>query len=90
MLLRGLALAFLLLSLTACGSKSVATRAEIVYVPQPQPVREELVRQEPEPRLAPGPVDNDALATLILQLQEWGRGAYAKLAEIKATHPPQE
>jgi hypothetical protein len=90
MLLRGPLLLSLTLLLTACGSKSVATRTEVVYVPQPQPVRKELVAQVEEPKAPEGPLTNDDLATLILALQEWGRGAYKKLAEIGETHPPQE
>lgn len=86
-LLNGLLSAFLLLSLTACGSKTVATRTEYVNVPVPQPVPSALTEQVPEPLLAENPTNAD-LTTHILDLREWGRAAYKKLAEIRASRPP--
>ena len=87
--LRGLILPFLLLLLTACGGKTVATRVERVNVPAPQPVRAELVAQVPEPELPARPSNRD-LAEYVLDLQQWGRGAYKKLAEIAGAHPAEE
>lgn len=87
MLLRGPLLLCLLLSLTACGGKTIATRTERVNVPVPQPVPLALTEPVEEPVL-PANATNDDLAQLLLDLQMWGRGAYKKLAEIRATHPP--
>lgn len=88
-LLIGPLLAFLLLSLTACGGKTVATRTERVNVPVPQPVPLALTEPVDEPVLAPE-ATNDDMAQLILDLQAWGRGAYKKLAEIRASHPAED
>lgn len=88
-LLIGPLLAFLLLSLTACGSKTVATRTERVNVPVPQPVPLALTEPVAEPELVSAPTNAD-LAKHILDLREWGRGAYKRLAEIRASHPAED
>lgn len=79
-------IACLALLLTACGSKTVATRVEKVYVPVPQPVAAELVAREPEPQL-PANATNRDMADLVLALQAWGRAANAKLSAIAGAHP---
>lgn len=58
-------------------------------MPVPQPVPLALTEPVDEPALAPEPT-NDDLAKHILDLREWGRGAYKKLAEIRASHPAED
>lgn len=86
-LLRGLAPAFLLLSLTACGTKpAVRTQLVEVQVPVYVPVPDELTEPEPEPVLPADPTNAD-LADYADALRAWGRAAYGKLRRIRGLQP---
>lgn len=85
--MRGLAPAFLLLSLTACGTKpAVRTQLVEVQVPVYVPVPAPLTQPEPEPELPPAATNAD-LADYADALRAWGRAAYAKLARIRGLQP---
>lgn len=87
-LARGLLLASLTLSLTACVDKR-AVKPEAVEVRVPVYVRlpAELTEPVTEPELKPGPVTNADLADWADALREALRHANGKLARVRALQP---
>lgn len=88
-LARGLLLASLTLSLTACAGKR-AVKPEIVEVRVPVYVRlePEMTAQVPEPLLKSGPVTNEDLADWGDALKAALKQANGKLRRIEALQPP--
>lgn len=81
---RGLALACLLLSLTACASKPQTVRTETVTVERPVivAVPARLTEVPAEPKVPAGELLNEDLADHVDALRAWGRGMARQLREI--------
>ena len=89
-LARGLLLASLTLSLTACAGKAVKPEAVEVRVPVYVKLPAELTEPVTEPSLRAGPVTNADLADWADALREALRNANGKLRRIEALQPPRE
>lgn len=84
---RGLALAFLTLSLAACASKPAKPVPVEVRVPVYVRLPAELTEPVTEPALPAGPVTNADLADWADALREALRHANGKLARVRALQP---
>lgn len=84
---RGLALAFLGLSLTACAGNATKPEAVEVRVPVYVKLPAELTEPVSEPALRDGPVTNADLADWADALREALRHANGKLRRIEALQP---
>lgn len=86
-LARGLLLASLTLSLTACAGKAVKPEAVEVRVPVYVRLEPEMTSQVPEPLLKSGPVTNEDLADWGDALKAALKQANGKLRRIEALQP---